>query len=78
LPTVEEARKLSKVGENIIVKIPMTAPGLVAVKVLSQHSVRTAVTLVFSPNQAIEGLIWLEPPHCGSITPVVYRKWEIR
>lgn len=50
---VEEAQKLSKISENIVVKIPMTAPGLAAVKVLSQQSVQTAVTLVFSPNQAI-------------------------
>ena len=46
-------------------KIPMTAPGLAAVKVLSQHSVRTAVTLFFNPNQLMAaccaGAIFIAP-----------------
>ena len=50
---IEQARILSKKGDNIVVKIPMTEPGLAAVKVLSQEKIRTTVTLVFSPNQAI-------------------------
>ncbi len=50
---VREARQLSKIHENVVVKIPMTAEGLKAVKVLSAEGVRTNVTLVFSPNQAL-------------------------
>ena len=50
---VKEARELSRLHKNIIVKIPMTAEGLKAVKVLSKEGVRTNVTLVFSPNQAL-------------------------
>lgn len=50
---VREARKLSKIHENVVVKIPMTAEGLKAVKVLSAEGVNTNVTLVFSPNQAL-------------------------
>ena len=50
---VEEARKLSKITEKVVVKIPMTASGLAAVKILSRENISTAVTLVFSPNQAI-------------------------
>src|SRR4030042_2006526 len=50
---VKEARELSKMHKNIIVKIPMTDEGLKAVKVLSKEGVRTNVTLVFSPNQAL-------------------------
>ncbi len=50
---VREARQLSKIHENVIVKIPMTAEGLKAVKVLSEEGVRTNVTLVFSANQAL-------------------------
>jgi transaldolase len=50
---VKEARQLSKIHKNIIVKIPMTSEGLKAVKVLSKEGIRTNVTLVFSPNQAL-------------------------
>jgi transaldolase len=50
---IKEARELSKMHKNIVVKIPMTAEGLKAVKVLSKEGIRTNVTLVFSPNQAL-------------------------
>ncbi len=50
---IKEARRLSKMHKNVIVKIPMTAEGLKAVKVLSKEGVKTNVTLVFSPNQAL-------------------------
>lgn len=50
---IKEARELSKLHKNIIVKIPMTDEGLKAVKVLSKEGIRTNVTLVFSPNQAL-------------------------
>ncbi len=50
---VKEARELSKMHKNIVVKIPMTAEGLKAVKVLSKEGIKTNVTLVFSPNQAL-------------------------
>jgi transaldolase len=32
---IDEARKLAKAGPNMVIKIPMTAQGLAAVKVLS-------------------------------------------
>ena len=50
---IKEARELSKVNKNIVVKIPMTEEGLKAVKKVSQEGIRTNVTLVFSPTQAI-------------------------
>ncbi|OGS52408.1 MAG: fructose-6-phosphate aldolase [Euryarchaeota archaeon RBG_13_61_15] len=50
---VGEARELSKMHKNVVVKIPMTSEGLKAVKVLSKEGVKTNVTLVFSPNQAL-------------------------
>lgn len=50
---IDEARKLAKAGPNMVIKIPMTAQGLAAVKVLSQEGIKTTVTLVFSVNQAI-------------------------
>jgi transaldolase len=50
---IKEARELSKMHKNIIVKIHMTDEGLKAVKVLSKEGIKTNVTLVFSPNQAL-------------------------
>ena len=50
---VEEARKLAKIHENIVIKIPMTAEGLKAVKILSAENIPTNVTLVFSAAQAL-------------------------
>jgi len=50
---VAEAKKLAAFGEHIVVKIPMTAEGLKAVKVLSKLGIKTNVTLVFSANQAL-------------------------
>lgn len=50
---VEEGLRLKKFGENVIVKIPMTADGLKAVKKLSENKIRTNVTLIFSANQAL-------------------------
>ncbi len=50
---IKEARELSKIHKNIIVKIHMTDEGLKAVKVLSKEGIKTNVTLVFSPNQAL-------------------------
>lgn len=50
---VSEARNLAAIHENVVVKIPMTEPGLQAVKRLSAEGIRTNVTLVFSANQAL-------------------------
>ena len=48
-----EARELAKIHPNIVIKIPMTADGLKAVKVLSKEGIKTNVTLIFSANQAL-------------------------
>jgi transaldolase len=50
---VKEAKALSRIHKNIVVKIPMSPEGLKAVKKLSAEGVKTNVTLVFSPNQAL-------------------------
>ncbi len=50
---IKEAIQLSKIAPNIVVKIPMTEKGLKAVKKLSQEGIKTNVTLVFSPSQAL-------------------------
>lgn len=50
---IEEAIELSKLSPKLVIKIPMCAEGLKAVKVLSTKGVRTNVTLVFSSPQAL-------------------------
>jgi len=48
-----EARKLAKIADNIVIKIPMIVEGLKAVKKLAADGIRTNVTLVFSSAQAL-------------------------
>lgn len=50
---IEEGRAIASIHPNMVVKIPMTAEGLKAVKVLSKEGIATNVTLIFSPNQAL-------------------------
>lgn len=50
---MEEAHRLKKYGQNVVVKIPMIPDGLKAVKKLKEEGIPTNVTLVFSANQAI-------------------------
>lgn len=48
-----EGLELAKLADNVVVKIPMSDEGLVAVKRLSSEGIRTNVTLIFSPIQAL-------------------------
>jgi transaldolase len=50
---VEEARELAKLGDNIVIKVPMIVEGIKAVKRLSDENIKTNVTLVFSATQAL-------------------------
>jgi len=50
---VAEALELSAIHPNIVIKIPMTAEGLKATKILAEKGVRTNVTLIFTANQAL-------------------------
>ena len=50
---IAEGREISKIHKNMVVKIPMTAEGLKACKVLSAEGIKTNVTLVFTANQAL-------------------------
>lgn len=50
---VKEARQLANLADNIVVKIPMITEGIKATKILAKEDIRTNVTLVFSPLQAL-------------------------
>lgn len=49
----EEGRKLAKLAENIVVKIPMLEDGMLATRRLSSEGVRVNVTLAFSSVQCL-------------------------
>lgn len=53
LGMMAEGRQLAKFGKNVVVKIPMTAEALKAVRALRDEQIRTNVTLIFSANQAL-------------------------
>jgi transaldolase len=50
---VNEARKLVKIANNIVIKVPLTKEGLKAVKILAAENIKTNVTLCFSAAQAL-------------------------
>lgn len=50
---VMEARELSKMHNNVVIKIPMCEEGLKAVAILRSEGIRTNVTLIFSAQQAL-------------------------
>ena len=50
---IEAAREIAKLSENFVIKIPCTTEGIAAARALEKEGVRTNVTLVFSPAQAI-------------------------
>jgi len=50
---MREARSLAAMHENIVVKIPLIAEGLKAVRTLTEEGIRTNVTLCFSPTQGL-------------------------
>ena len=50
---IKEGREIAALHKNMVVKIPMTAEGLKATKVLASEGIKVNVTLIFSTNQAI-------------------------
>lgn len=48
-----EAREISSVSENIVVKIPMTREGMQVTRICTEEGIQTNVTLVFSALQAL-------------------------
>ncbi len=50
---VSEGRDLAKIHDNITIKVPMTIDGLKATRLLAADGIKTNVTLVFSPLQAL-------------------------
>ena len=70
---VQEAKKLSQISKNIVIKLPLTEEGLKTCKLLSKKKIKTNVTLCFSAAQA------LLAAKCGAtyISPFVGRLDDI-
>ncbi|MDA3855224.1 MAG: fructose-6-phosphate aldolase [Candidatus Woesearchaeota archaeon] len=67
---IEEARELSKLTRHILIKVPLTKPGIEAVSTLSKEGIRCNVTLCFSANQALlaaKAGAWCVSPFVGRI-----------
>jgi len=50
---VAEGRKLAKIADNVVVKLPLTPDGLKACRTFTDEGIQTNVTLCFSVGQAI-------------------------
>jgi transaldolase len=50
---VREGRVLAKIHKNVVVKVPLIAEGIKAVKVFSSEGIKTNVTLCFSASQGL-------------------------
>lgn len=50
---VAEGEVFASWASNVVVKVPITEEGLAAVRILSKKGIRTNVTLVFTPSQAL-------------------------
>jgi transaldolase len=50
---VTQGEELAELNDNIVIKIPMTEEGLIAIRILKEKGIRTNCTLIFSANQAL-------------------------
>ena len=77
---LREAKELSKLAPNIVVKIPMIPEGLRATKTVSQMGIPVNVTLIFSANQGLlaakAGASYLSP-FIGRLDDVGQRGMEV-
>ncbi len=77
---IKEARELSAIHKNIVVKIPMTPEGLKAVKTLAREDIKTNVTLIFSASQALlaakAGAAYVSP-FVGRLDDISYAGMEL-
>jgi len=77
---IREARELAKMGDNVVVKIPFTHEGIKAVQALEAEGIKTNVTLVFSPLQALiagkAGATYVSP-FIGRIDDIAYNGIQV-
>lgn len=77
---VKEGLQLAKIADNVVVKIPMCEQGLIAVRRLAADGIKTNVTLVFSPLQALlvaKAGATLVSPFVGRLDDISYDGMEV-
>lgn len=75
-----EGVELAKIADNVVVKIPMCEDGLIAVRRLTAEGIKTNVTLVFSPLQALlaaKAGATLVSPFVGRLDDISYNGMEL-
>src|SRR4029078_3279642 len=50
---LKQGREYVKIAPNVVIKCPLTAPGLEATRILNEEGIKVNVTLCFSAAQAI-------------------------
>jgi transaldolase len=73
---IAEGRRLAKIDDHVVVKLPTTIEGLKACKVLSSEGIRINMTLIFSANQALLAAragAWCVSPFLGRVDDI---SWE--
>ena len=50
---VEEGRRIAKIADNVVVKVPLIKDGIKAIKTFSDEGIKTNCTLCFSSTQAL-------------------------
>ena len=77
---IAEGRRFHKWGDNVHVKIPLNHEGLLACRALADEGIRSTLTLVFSPAQAIlaaaAGAAWI-CPFVGRLDDIAYEGMEL-
>lgn len=77
---VKEGLELAKIADNVVVKIPMCEEGLIAVRRLASDGIKTNVTLVFTPLQALlvaKAGATLVSPFVGRLDDISYDGMEL-
>ncbi len=77
---VREGKKLAKMGDNAVIKVPMTTEGLKATKIFTEEGIKINQTLIFSPIQALmaakAGAAYVSP-FVGRLDDVAHDGMEI-
>jgi len=77
---IAEARRLAALDPHIVVKIPMTAEGLRAIRVLSREGIRVNTTLIFTPVQALlaaKAGAYIVSPFVGRLDDIAHRGMQV-
>lgn len=50
---VDEGRRLARIADNVVIKVPLIADGIKAIKTFADEGIKTNCTLCFSSSQAL-------------------------